>query len=122
MLKQEGGGSIVNTASIAGIKVFELTTPTYSAAKSAVNHMTRFAAVQYADKGIRINAVAPWIIETPSLAQTPKEITDAALALLPAGKFQQAEEVANAIVWLSSDEASAINGVTLPVDGGYSAK
>jgi NAD(P)-dependent dehydrogenase (short-subunit alcohol dehydrogenase family) len=119
---EQGGGVIANTVSIAGLKVFELTSPTYTAAKAATIHLTRFAAVAYAQDNIRINAVAPGIVETPSLAATPQEIRDAALELLPNRRFQQATEIADALFWLCSDSAKSVTGVTIPVDGGYSAK
>ncbi|GAA4672581.1 SDR family NAD(P)-dependent oxidoreductase [Frondihabitans cladoniiphilus] len=118
----QGGGVIANTVSIAGTTVFELTSPTYSAAKAATIHLTEFAAVRYARDNIRINAVAPGIVETPSLAATPEETRNAALALLPSGRFQQAEDIANAFFWLCSDEAANVTGIVIPVDGGYSAK
>ena len=119
---EQGDGVIANTVSIAGMKVFDLTSPVYSAAKAATIHLTKFAAVAYAKNNIRINAVAPGIVETPSLAATPQEIRDAALRLLPNGRFQQASEIADALFWVCSDAARSVTGVVIPVDGGYTAR
>lgn len=119
------GGAIVNVASILG-KVGFAQAPAYTAAKHGLVGLTKAAALEYSDKGIRINAVCPGFIETPMLeragitteAETKKQI----ISLHPIGRLGNAEEVAEAIVWLASDKASFVSGHSLLVDGGYTAK
>jgi len=121
-LKQDGAGSIINMASVSGLKA----TPNmvaYSASKFAVIGMTKTAAIEYAERGIRVNAVCPGSIETPGLTQGEfGKSLDMYRSHQPMKRFGTPEEVANAVLWLSSDEASLITGVSLPTDGGLSAK
>lgn len=121
-----GGGSIVNVASISstsGIPGQAL----YGPSKGGILQMTRQLAIEYAAQNIRVNAVAPGTIETPMLQEAgdPEEMKPI-LAWLrekhPIGRFGQPEEVANAILFLASDEASFITGANLAVDGGYTAQ
>lgn len=121
-----GGGTIVNVASISstsGIPGQAL----YGPSKGAIAQMTRQLAIEYAAQNIRVNAVAPGTIETPMLQEAgdPEEMKPI-LAWLrekhPIGRFGQPEEVANAILFLASDEASFITGANLAVDGGYTAQ
>lgn len=119
-MKEHGGGAIVNTASVSGLVGTALTSP-YVSTKHAVVGLTKVAAGEYANLGIRINAVAPGAIWTPLMQSAPEPIQQMMLAPQPLHRFGAAEEVANAIVWLSSDKASFITGVTLPVDGGLTA-
>lgn len=125
MLKQEGGGSIINTSSVAGL-VGSHSLPIYSASKHAVVGLTRSAAVEYGGKGIRINAVNPYMIKTPMVERSsealPPEFTQSFVNATPAKRFGEPEEVTAAVLWLASDAASYINGVTLAVDGGYTAR
>ena len=120
MLKQ-GSGAIVNMASANGVVAFP-TFPLYTASKSAVIGLTKAAALQYAKAGIRINVVAPGAIQTDMF----KAVTDEAKAYLtglhPIGRVGTPLEVANAVLFLSSDMASFITGETLMVDGGYVAQ
>lgn len=117
--KQKSGGSIVNVSSIAGICGF-LSSHAYAAAKAGVANLSRSLGVAYAKEGIRVNAVAPGYVNTPLIKDLPKERVKAAVDLHPIGRFAEPEEIASAIYFLASDEASYITGVVLPVDGGYS--
>jgi NAD(P)-dependent dehydrogenase (short-subunit alcohol dehydrogenase family) len=123
LLAQGGGGAIVNTASIAGL-VGGFSSP-YVASKHGVLGLTKQAALEYAQQGIRINAVCPGVIETPliawAFARAP-EREGQWLAREPIGRFGAPDEVAAAVVWLCSDAASFVTGVGLPVDGGWLAQ
>lgn len=112
-----GGGNIVNIASIAGLNATPNLTP-YGASKHGVVSLTRSGAIEYARDGIRINAVAPGAIETAALASLPAEAKAGYAAEIPMGRLGQPDEIANAAVWLLSDEAAFVTGVILPVDGG----
>lgn len=120
MLRQ-GGGAIVNTASIWGL-VGAPGASAYVASKHAVAGLTRAAALEYASRGIRINAVNPGTIRTPILdpfiAAMP-DFESFMTARHPIGRIGRPEEVAEAVVWLCSDAASFVIGQNLPVDGGY---
>jgi NAD(P)-dependent dehydrogenase (short-subunit alcohol dehydrogenase family) len=123
MLKQ-GGGSIVNTASANGVVAFP-TFPLYTASKSAVIGLTKAAALQYAKAGIRINVVAPAVIETEMFEAATggqDEVKAYITGLHPIGRIGTPLEVANAVLFLSSDLASFTTGETLMVDGGYVAQ
>jgi NAD(P)-dependent dehydrogenase (short-subunit alcohol dehydrogenase family) len=119
----QGGGAIVNTASIAGlVGGFG---GAYSAAKHGVVGLTKVAALEYATRGIRVNAVCPGGIRTPMLervfARRP-QTEQQFVAGEPVGRLGTPEEIAAAVVWLSSDAASFLTGVALPVDGGWVAR
>jgi NAD(P)-dependent dehydrogenase (short-subunit alcohol dehydrogenase family) len=123
MLKQ-GSGSIVNTSSGAGV-VAVPTQPLYTASKHAVVGLTKAAALQYAKAGIRINVVAPAAIETDMFEAATggqDEVKAYITGLHPIGRVGTPLEVANAVLFLSSDMASFITGETLMVDGGYVAQ
>lgn len=111
MLKQ-GGGAIVNTSSICGFIAFP-NVAIYSASKHAVIGLSKVAAVEYADAGIRVNVVSPGPNETPMMEAVP-------IITKPMGRKGSPEEVAEAVLWLCSDAASFVNGHTLVVDGGAS--
>ncbi|HSO59386.1 MAG TPA: glucose 1-dehydrogenase [Paenisporosarcina sp.] len=120
MVKQ-GSGSIVNCASILG-HVGQAATASYAAAKGGVVNMTRALALEYASQGIRVNAVCPGYIKTPLLDQLDDEMMQHLVSLHPLGRLGESHEVANAVVFLASDEASFITGANLLVDGGYTAQ
>jgi NAD(P)-dependent dehydrogenase (short-subunit alcohol dehydrogenase family) len=117
-----GGGSIVNTASIAGLQA-GYGPFAYSVAKGAVVHLSRIAAAALAKDAIRVNAICPAIIETDLTQQIRSDEQSRAymLARHPVGRFGRSEEVADAVLYLCSQEASFITGVALPLDGGFSA-
>lgn len=122
MLKQEGGGSIVNTSSVAGLIGFP-NIPAYAASKHAVIGLTKTAALEYAKSKIRINAVCPGAIETPMLQRfvsSGSEAREAILAAEPVGRIGATEEVAEAVLWLCNS-ARFVTGIALPVDGGWTA-
>ncbi len=127
MLKRKAG-SIVNISSIAGIVGADWKVAPYSAAKHGVIGLTKSAALEYAEKKIRVNAVCPGFIRTEMLeglfhsSADPKEAEKTITRLHPMNRLSEPEEVAKAAVWLCSDEASFVTGVALPVDGGYTAK
>jgi NAD(P)-dependent dehydrogenase (short-subunit alcohol dehydrogenase family) len=119
MLKN-GGGSIVNNASVLGLRPFpELSL--YNASKYAVIGLTKNAALEYAAKGIRINAVCPAIIETDmtAMARGDEQTRNGLLQLHPVRRFGTPEEVADAVLWLCSPGSGFITGLALPVDGGF---
>lgn len=120
-----GKGSIVNIASIMGLVGGGLyPNPAYTATKGAIVNWTRALALEWATRGVRVNAVAPSFARTPltqKLLSDPK-IEQAILANTPLGRLIEPAEVADAILFLASDAASAITGVTLPVDGGWTAR
>ena len=119
-----GGGSIVNTASVAGLVGWR-GGAAYAATKHAVVGLTRSAALEYARQNIRVNAVCPGVIDTPmaaGLQQDTSGLRERLLRKHPQGRFGQAAEIAAAVVWLLSAQASFTNGHALTVDGGYSAR
>lgn len=125
MLKQ-GGGSIVNMSSVLGL-VGLPGYPAYVASKHGVVGLTKTAALEYAQTGIRINAVCPGAVRTPLMNRmindNPGVISeDLLVSLEPIGRVANPEEVADAVVWLSSAKASYVTGIALPLDGGLSAR
>jgi NAD(P)-dependent dehydrogenase (short-subunit alcohol dehydrogenase family) len=118
-----GGGAIVNTSSASGVVGWKHHS-VYGAAKAGLNQLTRSAALDYSDKNIRINAVAPGTMWTGLIkaSKTHAEPPDdfPVLAGIPMGRWGFARDIANAALFLASDEAAYITGVILPVDGGYS--
>ncbi|WOO80438.1 3-oxoacyl-[acyl-carrier-protein] reductase FabG [Vanrija pseudolonga] len=119
LLDEKRTGAIVNVTSIAGERVFPHT-PAYDVSKAALSHLTRATAAEVGDKGIRVNAVAPGVTRT---GMTRDSLNAEALARLAPhtalGRVGEPEEIANAIVYLASDEASYVTGHVLVNDGGY---
>jgi len=119
----QGGGVVVNISSIAGLVGVPLRTA-YSVSKAGIAMLTRVLACEWASHGIRINAVAPGYVRTALVESLIAEgrIDPAEIERrTPMGRFAQEAEIAKAIAFLASDDASYITGVTLPVDGGYTA-
>ncbi|HYV55924.1 MAG TPA: SDR family NAD(P)-dependent oxidoreductase [Candidatus Nitrosopolaris sp.] len=122
-MRQAGGGVIVNVASVSGLRG-DRGLSAYNAAKAGVINLTRSAALELAGAGVRVNAVCPGLIDTPSLRRALGRVParEAVVrAAVPLGRFGRAEEVARAILFLASDAASYITGTTLVVDGGLTA-
>lgn len=120
MLKN-GGGVIVNMASILG-QVGMREHAGYVAAKHGVVGLTRAAALDYGDKNIRVNAVGPAFIKTPLLDNLSEDVFNSLIALHPVGRLGEASEVAELVLWLSSEKASFVTGSYYPIDGGYLAQ
>jgi len=122
---ERSSGSIVNIGSVGGMRYIGYNYPSYSATKGAVAQFTQNLAIEYAGRGIRANTVAPGYIDSPMIYRqisdaydTVEEMVAARDALSPTGKMGDSFDVANAALFLASDEARYINGVCLPVDGG----
>jgi NAD(P)-dependent dehydrogenase (short-subunit alcohol dehydrogenase family) len=122
MLKT-GGGAIVNMASILARVGIE-NSPAYVTSKHGVIGMTQNAAIEYGRHGIRVNAVGPGFIRTPLIAELEanEEVRNQLIAMHPIGRLGEPEEVAELVIWLSSDKASFVTGAYYPVDGGYLAR
>jgi NAD(P)-dependent dehydrogenase (short-subunit alcohol dehydrogenase family) len=120
-MRAQGSGAIVNNSSLGGL-VGLPGRAAYHASKHGVIGLTRSAAVEYAPRGIRINAICPGVIETPMVASMLEGQAEAMAAIMqeqPIGRLGTAEEIAAAVLWLCSPAASFVLGVALPVDGGY---
>ena len=119
----QGGGAIVNTSSVAGL----LAAPKmsiYAASKHAVLGLTRSAAIEYAKKKVRINAVCPAVIDTDMYRrayEADPKLAEVAVGAHPVGRVGRVEEVAAAVIYLCSDNAGFTTGVALPIDGGSTA-
>lgn len=123
-MEKTGGGAIVNTASISGLAGSE-NLATYSAAKWAVNGLTKSVALEYGKKGIRVNSICPGMTMTAAVEYWMNESPEQAAAMedsIPMGRVGTAQEQANAALWLCSDQSSYVTGVNLAVDGGQTAK
>lgn len=126
-MQRQGGGAVVNTASILGLVGFP-TTPAYTASKHGVIGLTKVAALENAEQGIRVNAVCPGWIETPMVmergvrAGANPEVYQQLEDAHPVKRLGKPEEIAEAMVWLCSDAASFVTGQAMVVDGGYLAQ
>jgi len=124
MVKQDSGGSIVNTASIAGVIALPRAAA-YNAAKHGVVGLTKTAAVDYASRNIRVNAVCPGFIDTPML-QTTAGMSEKGRkrieGVVPMRRVAGPNEIADVVAWLLSAQSSYVTGVAMPVDGGFTAR
>ncbi len=118
---ENGGGAIVNTSSMLGVTATPLSAA-YIAAKHGVVGLTKAAALEYAQQGIRVNAVGPGYTETPLLAKYDEARRNNVVARHPMGRLARPEEIASMVYWLSTSEASYVTGAYFPVDGGYTAQ
>ena len=129
-IRKRGGGSVILTASIAGI-VGSMLSPLYSAAKFGVVGLGKSLALRYGPEQIRVNVICPGLTQTPMLrsfmgrnasddqaAETQQRMT----GMIPLGRVAQPEDIANAALFLASDDSAYITGLALPVDGGFTAK
>jgi NAD(P)-dependent dehydrogenase (short-subunit alcohol dehydrogenase family) len=122
-LKASGHGSVINISSIFGTSGGFGTSPAYHAAKGAVRTLTKNVALHWATEGVRVNSVHPGFIRTPILDQAKgTDVWDAMTALTPMGRLGEPEEIAAAVAYLASDDASFVTGLELYVDGGYIAR
>lgn len=123
-MQQQKHGAIINVASMYANQACSLGFPAYTASKHAVLGLTRTAALQYAAKNIRVNAICPGFIETEQVRQALKqnpEYTQICKQFTPMGRLGQVDEIAKSILWLSSDTASFVTGQALDADGGAQA-
>lgn len=122
-LKESPHGSVINISSIFGFSGGFGSSPGYHAAKGAVRLMTKNAALHWATDGVRVNSIHPGFIDTPILDQAKgTEFEMAMIAMTPVGRLGRPEEVAAAVAYLASDDASFVTGSELVVDGGYLAQ
>ena len=122
-LKASGNGSVVNISSIFGTSGGFGTSPAYHAAKGAVRTLTKNVALHWATAGVRVNSIHPGFIRTPILDQAKgTEIWDAMTSSTPMGRLGEPEEIAAAVAYLASDDASFVTGAELYVDGGFIAR
>ncbi|MER5389736.1 SDR family NAD(P)-dependent oxidoreductase [Saccharopolyspora sp. NPDC002686] len=115
-LKRAGGASVVNVSSIAGMVGYF--SASYGASKWGVRGLSKVASLEFAAEGIRVNSVHPGLVDTPLLHSGDDRFVDESLRSVPAGRVASPEEVAGAVAFLLSDEASYVNGTELVVDGG----
>jgi NAD(P)-dependent dehydrogenase (short-subunit alcohol dehydrogenase family) len=120
-LQKSGGGSIVNCASVAGIRGAP-TFAAYSAAKHGVVGLTRAAALEYARQNIRVNAICPGTINTPMNQGLDQELLKNLVESSPAGRLGLPEEIAATVLWLCDDQAAFVNGQAIAVDGAWTAR
>jgi len=119
-LRRAGGGSIVLTGSNGAFIGFPRNS-IYNATKGGIVMLTKAMSVDYAREGIRVNAICPGLIDTPLARRWMEYETDPDAVIPPAGRWGRPEEIAEAVVWLSSDEADFVRGTTLVADGGAMA-
>jgi NAD(P)-dependent dehydrogenase (short-subunit alcohol dehydrogenase family) len=123
IMRAGGGGVILNMSSICGLVGHKFTNETYTTTKGALTMLTKSVAVRYAKDNIRCNSIHPSTVETPlvqTLFKDPERKAER-LGEVPLGRLASTADVANALVFLASDEAAFINGVALPIDGGLTA-
>lgn len=124
LMTAAGHGVIVNMSSVAGLSGFA-NLPAYVASKHGVVGLTKASALEYAETGIRINAICPGVIDTPMVERTTQhdpEIERQYVAMEPVGRMGTPQEIADAVVWLCSEKASFVTGSAIPVDGGFLAR
>lgn len=121
---EQGSGAIVNTASVAGLVGVRGLSP-YTATKHAVVGLTKTAALDYVKRGIRVNAICPGLVRTPMVENYTQQnpvIEEQLLMFQPLGRMAAPDEIAAAVVWLCSDEASFVTGTAMTIDGAWTAQ
>ncbi len=120
IMRSQGGGAIINTSSVCGLIGHRYTPEAYTATKGAVTLFTKAIASRYGHLGIRCNSIHPSTVDTPLVHEKLKDPAFAGerLGEVPLGRLASPEDVASAVLYLASDEASFINGISLPIDGG----
>lgn len=123
LMRSQGGGAIVNISSVCGLVGHRFSNETYTTSKGAVTLLTKSVAVRHAQDNIRCNSIHPGTVDTPMVRELFKdpERQRERLEEVPLGRLASARDVANAALFLASDEAAFITGVALPVDGGHTA-
>jgi NAD(P)-dependent dehydrogenase (short-subunit alcohol dehydrogenase family) len=121
IILKSGGGAIVNVSSFAGLKASKTGGAAYTASKHGVVGMTKSTALEYAKDHLRVNCVCPAIIDTPNARNVLGKDIATAGQIHPMGRLGTSDEVANAVLWLCSNKASFITGISLPIDGGLQA-
>ena len=120
VMRAQGGGAIINTSSVCGLIGHKYTPEAYTASKGAVTMLTKAIASRYGKENIRCNSIHPSTVDTPFIQAVFKDPARKAerYGEVPLGRLATAQDVANAVLYLASEEASFINGVALPIDGG----
>ncbi|QEN09182.1 SDR family oxidoreductase [Oceanispirochaeta crateris] len=120
IMRKQGGGAIINTSSVCGLIGHRYTPEAYTTTKGAVTLLTKSIAARYAKDGIRCNSIHPSTVDTPLVQEMFKDPVKKQQRLeeVPLGRLAKASDVANAVLYLASDDASFINGIALPIDGG----
>ena len=118
---RSGGGAVVNLSACNGVVGIAGIAP-YTAAKHAVVGLTRSTALEYAKKGVRVNAIGPGYVETPNIAALPQDTQAWMASTHPMGRMAQRDEIAKTVGFLLSEDSSFITGAFIPIDGGYTAQ
>ena len=123
-MRKAGGGSIVNISSQFGLVGAEYSSPQYQASKGAVRLLTKSAAIQYAEDGIRVNSVHPGPVVTAmtEARRADREQYQLSLSRVPMGRYGEPDEIAYGVLYLASDESSYVTGSELVIDGGWTAQ
>jgi NAD(P)-dependent dehydrogenase (short-subunit alcohol dehydrogenase family) len=119
---ERGGGAIVNMSAVAGLKPGRRVGAAYNASKFGIVGLTKAGAIEYAEKGVRVNAVCPALIRTPLSDRTllkDEAMVQRAVSMHPIGRIGKPEEVSSLVLWLCSAESSFVTGAAIPVDGGF---
>ena len=118
LMHAQGFGNIINNASVLGLSAAKGADAPYCAAKHGVVGLTKMAALESAEYGVRVNCICPASVDTPMLATMPDDMKAHLAKLQPIGRVARCEEIVSSVLWLSSEQASYITGVALPLDGG----
>lgn len=120
IMVEAGGGSIINTASVASTVAVPMMGP-YCASKGAVLMLTKAAAIEYAAQGVRANCICPGVIQTALVGNIPDDVLEGAKARIPMGRAGLPSDIGPLVVYLASDDSSYLTGAAIPVDGGYTS-